>query len=148
MIVTTEFSKFTKKEVACKGSGVIAIDKRFADKLTEFREHIYGKPMSVTSLCRTPDHNKAVGGHPLSLHLTVNPIHKTNGSAAVDIKWYSMTIKEKLEFAALAYGFGFSVGLHNIFCHLDLRTIVGLPKHCFVYGEWNKSKFIPKDVVR
>lgn len=147
MIVTTAFSKFTEKELRCKGTGVILIDKRFADAITDFRENIYGKPMTPTSVCRTPEHNKAVNGHPSSLHLTDNPVHKTNGTAAMDVHWHAMSTEEKLNFAALAYKSGFSVGLHNIFCHLDLRTIAGLPQHCFLYGEWDKKTFQPKDVV-
>lgn len=147
MIITKPFSKFTAKELRCKGSGVILIDKRFADKITEFRELIWCKPINPSSVCRTPEHNKAVDGHPTSFHLTVNPKHKTFGTAAMDCKWNEMSTKEKLEFAKLAYQHGFSVGLHKLFCHLDLRTITGLPQHCFLYGEWDKKLFLPKDVV-
>lgn len=138
MFITEPFSKFTAKELRCKGSGVIKIDKRFADLITEFREFVWGLPINPSSVCRTPQHNLAVGGHPTSLHLTENPKHNTNGTAAMDCRWFDMSKKEKLIFARLAYKTGFSVGLHNLFCHLDLRTIAGLPQHCFIYGEWDK----------
>lgn len=147
--VTTAFSKFTEKELKCKGTGEIRIDPRFADKITEFREKIWCRPITPTSVCRSPLHNKAVGGHPTSLHLTVNPHHGTEGTAAMDCYWANIPKSTKLEFAALAYKAGFSVGLSSIFCHLDLRTITKLKQHCFLYtGDWDNKVFTTADVVR
>lgn len=144
--VTKPFSKFSQQELQCKGTGVILLDPRFVDKLTTFREDVYKKPIHPSSVCRTPEHNDKVGGHPSSLHLTKNPKHNTLGTAAIDCKWRHISTEEQLAFAALAYKHGFSVGLHNGFCHLDLRTVAGLAQHVFIYGTWDNA-FSAQDVV-
>lgn len=147
--VTKPFSKFTQEELQCKGTGVILLDPRFVERLTTFREEVYKKPILPASVCRTPEHNanlKPNPGHPNSLHLTVNPKHNTLGTAAIDCKWRYMGTEEKLEFAALAYKHGFSIGLHNGFCHLDLRTVAELKQCCFLYGSWG-GYFSIRDVV-
>jgi len=41
----------------------------FVNWLGALRQKV-GKPFIINSACRTPAHNKAVGGHPRSLHLT------------------------------------------------------------------------------
>ena len=145
-IWTEALPYFPKSQLACKGSGVIKLDIRFAVLLPLLRER-WGKPLTPSSVCRTPTHNKAVGGHIRSLHLTDNPHHKTNGTCAADIRWADWPVSEQLRFAKLAYSLGFSVGLHQAFCHIDLRSIVGLPQAVFLYGTWTNA-FTPAGVTR
>lgn len=142
--VTTAIKYFPVHELSCKGAGVIKLDPEFARELPLLREE-WGGALTPTSVCRTPQHNKAVGGHPSSLHLTDNPKHKTLGTCAADIAWRSWTKERKLAFARLAWRRGWSVGLHNGFCHIDRRNIAGLAQHCFLYGTWS-GKFTIEDV--
>ena len=135
---------FSDKELACKGTGVILLDPLFAEQLPLLRE-AWGFPLIPTSVCRTPEHNKKVGGHPNSLHLTINPKHKTKGCCAADIRWATWDTPTKLRFARLAYSMGWSVGLHNTFIHIDRRDCAGLPQAVFLYGTWNNI-FKPEDV--
>ena len=135
---------FSEKELKCKGSGIIKIDIRFAEALTILREE-WGKPLTPTSVCRSPEHNRKVGGHSRSLHLTENPVHDTWGTMAADIYWGNWKTEDMKSFAKFAYSLGFSVGLHNTFCHIDLRSKAGLNKNVFLYGSWS-GKFSPEDI--
>ena len=96
-----------------------------------------GKPFIINSACRSLEHNKAVGGHPRSLHLMDNPVHPTNGTMAVDISvagWSNGEIKKLLD-TAMSPLLGFSVGRGEKkgFIHVDMRTWIGLPQHEFYY---------------
>jgi hypothetical protein len=135
---------FTDKELACKGTGVVLLDPLFEQELPKLRE-VWGKQLIPTSVCRTPEHNKAVGGHPNSLHLTINPTHKTKGCCAADIRWNNWSKQDRLAFARLAFSMGWSVGLHNTFIHIDRRDAGGLPQAVFLYGTWN-NEFKIEDV--
>lgn len=137
---------FPKSQLACKGSGVVKLDIRFAVMLPLLRLR-WGKVLTPSSVCRTPAHNAAEKGHPNSLHLTENPKHNTDGTAAADIRWADWGASEQLRFARLAYSLGFSVGLHRSFCHIDLRSIAGLPQAVFLYGTWTNA-FSPNDVSK
>ena len=143
--ITTAIDYFSEKELACKGTGIIELDPRFAEALVDLRE-TWGKPLSPSSVCRTPLHNKFVKGHPNSFHLTENPKWKTFGTMAADITWRSWDTETKLKFAKLAYSLGWAVGLHNSFCHIDRRVDAGLPQAVFLYGTWS-NLFDKKDVV-
>jgi len=145
-IWTEAIPYFPKSQLACKGSGIVKLDIRFAVLLPVLREQ-WGKPLTPSSVCRTPSHNKAVGGHPNSLHLTDNPTHKSHGTMAADIRWADWKVSEQLRFAKLAHSLGFSVGLHQSFCHIDLRSKVGLPQAVFLYGTWTNA-FKPEDVTK
>lgn len=142
--VTTAIEFFSVAELRCKGSGRVILDPRFAEALPELRR-AWGGPLSVTSVCRTPAHNKAVGGHPHSLHLTENPKHPTFGTMAADIRWREWPTPDKMKFAKLAWSLGWSVGLHDGFCHVD-RRIEFMRQACFLYGTWSGS-FGPAEVV-
>lgn len=144
MTWTSAIPYFGESELRCKGSGIIEIDERFAVMLPYLRLK-WGKALSLNSVCRSPAHNKAVDGHPTSLHLTYNPKHKTNGTMAADVDWKSWTKDEQIKFAKLAINLGFAVGLHNSFCHIDLRSEIGLPKTVFLYGSWD-NRFSPSDI--
>jgi hypothetical protein len=56
---------------------------------------------------------------------------------AVDINWRGWRSDEKLSFAKLAYSMGWSVGLHDGFCHIDRRVDIGLSQVVFLYGKWS-----------
>lgn len=137
---------FPESEIACKGTGVIKIDVRFTLPLLALR-FMWSEPFTISSLCRTPHHNRAVGGHPNSLHLTENHKYKNNGSMAADVKWRHWSEDKKLRFAKLAWSLGLSVGLHDGFCHVDMRTAVGKEQGSFLYGSSWSGGFGPEEVV-
>lgn len=137
--VTTAIAFFSRRDLACKGSGVVKLDPRFASALVEFRALI-GRPVRPSSVCRTPAHNRKVNGHKFSLHLTENPRWPTLGSMAIDWPWAGWSLASQLKFAQLAWERGWSVGLHTSFCHLDRRAdlqLKELPQNVFVYGTWD-----------
>lgn len=137
MIPITESIKyFSESELACKGSGLIKLDPRFAEALPKLRE-AWGEPLKLNSVCRTPEHNKKVGGHPSSLHLTENPKWPTFGTMACDIRWRDWAESKQERFARLALLQGWRVGLHNGFCHIDrLLDISNDRPKVFVYGTY------------
>lgn len=60
---------FRRTEFACKcGCGFAAVDATLLQVLTDVREH-FQKPVTITSGCRCPAHNKAVGGERESFHM-------------------------------------------------------------------------------
>ena len=136
MIWTSAIPYFSVAELACKGSGIVQLDMRFAATLPALRA-AWGKPLTPTSVCRTPEHNARVQGHPRSLHLTENPTHPTHGCMAADIAWRDWPEEDRIAFARLAYRMGWAVGLHDGFCHIDRRKDIGLEKMAFVYGSWS-----------
>lgn len=139
---------FTPSELECLCCGFIQIDEHFAAALVGFRERV-GRPIVPNSVCRCPEHNKAVGGHPRSLHLTENPEHDTDGAAAIDVSWRGWPAAMKLSFAQSALDYGFSLGLHDGFLHLDWRSQlprVELPQTIFTYGDAWSSPFTPREV--
>lgn len=137
---------FSESELKCKGSGVIKLNREFAAMLPALRV-AWGRPLTVNSVCRTPAHNQSVGGHPRSLHLTDNPTHDTQGTAAADIAWRGWSTANQLAFARLAFRMSFAVGLHDGFCHVDWRRCVGLPPVVFLYGTW-AGAFTVKEVTQ
>lgn len=135
---------FTKKELACKGTGIIQLDMRFAAALPHLRLS-WGGPLTPTSVCRTPERNESEDGHPRSLHLTENPVHPTNGTMAADLYWGDWPAAKRLRLARLAYKLGWAVGLHRTFIHVDRRKDIGLQQRVFLYGAWDKA-FNAEDV--
>lgn len=138
---------FPEHEIACKGTGIIKLDKRFAAALPQLRL-AWGGPLTPTSICRSPEHNEAVGGHPRSFHLTENPYHWTHGTMAADLAWYSWSDEARLKFARLAWSLGWSVGLNDVFIHVDRRIDVGLRQQVFNYGKKWSGAFDANDVMR
>jgi hypothetical protein len=154
--VTTPIEFFSHAELECKGSrkdnapgtGVIKLDPRFAAALPELRR-AWNKPLTPNSICRTPEHNAKVGGNPNSLHMTENAKWPTIGTMAADMSWRGWPVEEQLAFARVAWGMGWSIGLHNGFCHVDRRADLGLPnlpQSVFLYGEW-ANNFNRDDIV-
>ena len=125
---------FTDNELKCKcGCGLLNLAPAFRSHLNELREE-FGKAMIVNSCCRCEKHNKAIGGHPHSLHVGENSYHKTGGTCAIDIDTSRMLISDRMKLIFLASVNGWSVGLGSTFLHLDLRKLyVNLPQVCFDY---------------
>lgn len=133
--VTTAIDYFTASELRCKGSGIIRLDPRFAKALPELRKAV-NHAMVPNSVCRSPAHNKAVGGHPSSLHLTDNPKWKC-ATMAADISWRGWSEDKKERFAKMALSMGWRVGLHDGFCHIDrLLDIAPTYPKVFLYGTY------------
>ena len=123
---------FTEAELRCKGTGQLRLAPSFADKLREIREAM-GEAMVVNSCCRAPSHNRAVGGHPRSLHLTEGG-RETQGCCAIDIGTRGQRPEYRAKLVRLALERGWSVGVHSGFIHLDLRTdLAGLQQNVFNY---------------
>jgi hypothetical protein len=136
---------FNERELGCRHCGVVKLDLDFAAMLPTLRL-TWDKPLSPTSVCRCPVHNKSVGGHPNSLHLTENTKWQTAGTMAADIWWAKWGVQEKLKFARHAHKMGFRVGLHNTFCHIDLGRKLDINPRPFVYGEW-AGHFSAEEVI-
>ena len=130
--ITTAIDYFPEHELACKGTGAIKLDPRFADELPKLRE-AWNRPLIPTSVCRTPEHNQAIGGHPRSLHLTDNPVWPTFGTMAADISWGDWATGKQQEFAELARAMGWRVGLANSFVHIDRGHDVGIRTGVYFY---------------
>jgi hypothetical protein len=147
--VTTPIRFFSASDLACKGTGIIKLDPRFATAIVELREK-WGFSVVPNSVCRTPTHNKKVGGHPNSLHLTENPKWPTLGCMAMDWPWRGWPQERQIDFARLAWSMGWSIGLHDGFCHIDRRADLGLkelPQSVFLYGTWT-GKFNRREIVQ
>lgn len=118
---------FTENELKCKGSGKLILADGFADMLRELRI-IYGKPMIVTSACRSTLHNKAVGGATNSKHICDNGI----GCLAIDVSVPNGV--ERMLLGKIAIELGWSVGVPNKnFIHLDARCLLKEPQVLFGY---------------
>jgi len=123
---------FTDAELACKGTGVVKLAPGFPELLAMLRMR-WGRPMVVTSCCRSAAYNAKVGGHPNSLHVYDNPVHPTGGTCAIDIA--VADVVEARALGKLALDEGWSVGVpKGRFLHFDRRDLAGLPPGLFGYG--------------
>lgn len=121
---------FSEDELKCKGTGELKLATGFLGELVWLRQ-IFGRPMVPTSCCRSPEHNKNIGGHPKSLHLTENHSHLTDGTMAIDIATGSEDYRQEL--IRLAREMGWSIGHGKGFLHLDRRIHLGYPRAEFDY---------------
>ncbi len=62
---------FSRSELACPTTDELRLATGFGEALERLRVEL-DAPIYLTSACRSPTHNAKVGGHPRSLHLTVN----------------------------------------------------------------------------
>ncbi len=108
---------FTYRELRCKASLGFRLAAGFGSAIDELRES-WGKPLIVTSCCRSAEYNRQIGGNQRSLHVYDAPYWPTNGTCAIDVKETSE------QFRSLAWAMGFSIGRGNGFTHLDTRTAV------------------------
>ena len=121
-------------EIACNCCGFIDIDYRFLWHWGVIRQE-WGAPLKMTSICRCPKHNKAVGGHKSSLHLTSNQKHGTTTHAG-DISTAHCDSRLKKEFSKLAQNLGWSIGCAENFIHIDRRTdVINYKQATFFYGD-------------
>lgn len=98
---------FTAKGLSCRCCGEYYHDPKALNALQLLRER-RGVPIFVNSAHRCPAHNRAVGGHPRSRHLTI----------AFDC---ACSEESQAEFIVLARLAGFTgIGQYKTFVHLDL----------------------------
>lgn len=126
---------FTHEELMCPTLGIVVLQTRFADRL-RFLRIKYGKPMVVTSCCRSDSHNKwlqerGYAASPNSFHLIDNPKYFTN-TCAIDIK--RPDGDDLANLIKIALNEGWSVGIANSFIHLDRRSdYTSLPRIVYNY---------------
>lgn len=101
---------FNEDEFACKHCGTVRVNMKLVNKLEVLRSMCGGNPITVTSGYRCMDHNKAVGGAPLSQHVP--------GSAADII--ISNTPVNVVPAKAIEAKFT-GVGQYATFTHVDVR---------------------------
>jgi hypothetical protein len=123
---------FTQEELQCRcGCKTLHLQDGFDVELVGLRED-YGRPMVVTSCCRCADHNVSVGGHPDSLHQTVNGKYDCN-TIAIDIKRPNSA--DLFSLVKVATKRGWSVGIAKTFIHLDKRDMIGRIPVVWTYKE-------------
>lgn len=122
---------FSRAELADRASGHGRLAPGFGEKLAMLRM-VFGRPMRVNSCCRDAARNRAIGGHPRSLHVWDANAHGLDGAAAVDIATPDGAYALGLTLTAL--DLGWSVGVAKGFIHLDRRDLAGLNPAVFGYG--------------
>lgn len=122
---------FTDSELACKGSGVVLLDPRFADNLFVYREAV-DMPLNPDSCCRSTAHNTSIGGAKSSYHLYEGINDGRLGTLAIDLR--VPNDKQRVIMVAKALKLDWSVGVYKTFIHIDRRVDVGKPQVLF----WGK----------
>ncbi len=110
---------FSRSELACPTTDELRLATGFGEALERLRVEL-DAPIYLTSACRSPTHNAEVGGHPRSLHLTVNDHWGTGGCCAIDAVATDGEYRAKL--ITLALDQEWSVGVASNFIHLDQRS--------------------------
>ena len=101
---------FTDDEIACKcGCGFKTIDPEVLAIADAAREFV-GQPITPSSGCRCPEHNKKVGGAPNSYHVR---------GMAIDLPVKNP--KELFEYLDSKYKGQYGIGLYKTFVHVDCR---------------------------
>ena len=113
---------FSHSELACKGSGVVKLDPRFADALLEYRETV-GMPLHPNSCSRSRKHNTKVGGARSSYHLYEDVNDGRQGTMAIDLHVTNGSKRAIMIKTALLLGW--SVGVYKTFIHIDRRIDLG-----------------------
>lgn len=104
-----KWPSFSPREIACKGTGEIAVNEAAMDKLQSLRDHL-GKPLILTSAYRSRSHNRRVGGAKNSYHMR---------GVAFDVRMENHDPHE-FEAAAREAGFtGFGYYPKSGFMHID-----------------------------
>lgn len=111
-MLTREY--FKNKELSCRcGCGAMpaqdAIERLYALRI------VYGKPISIRSGARCPNHNQAIGGSDNSLHITFPGVCE---GMAFDV---AVPPENEVQFVGLAVLVGFTgIGIkNNDFIHID-----------------------------
>lgn len=102
------WTNFTPKEIACKGDGLIIVDRPSMDALQTLR-NVIGKPLIINSAYRSIEYNRKVGGAPNSQHLK---------GKAFDIRITPQVSREDIKTHAKAAGFK-GIGDYDTFVHVD-----------------------------
>lgn len=126
-IVHQNIVLFSDDEIRSKGNGEIRLATGFAEHLAELRL-AFAEPMSVTSFCRDPDHNKREGGHKSSAHLTHNPRWRDDngephGTFGLDVALRDSGYLARLCYAAYRLEWCVGVNFRKRFVHLDKRVL-------------------------
>lgn len=114
---------FTHEELASDDE-TVRLAPGFQNALLDLRL-TFGRPMRVNSCCRTPEHNKRVGGASSSFHLTSGNPLCLQGTCAIDIVVPDGSYRYLLLNKAIQAGW--SVGVYKTFLHLDRRSDFGHP---------------------
>lgn len=119
----TTLKYFTPEELKCPTTGQLVLAPGFGEALDAFREK-FGQSMTVTSGCRTSEHNEWLKGrgYPASknsFHLIGNTKYGTD-TCAVDIARKDGVYAAQL--IKLALNEGWTCGVAKSFIHIDLRT--------------------------
>jgi uncharacterized protein YcbK (DUF882 family) len=113
---------FSLEEFACKDAKKTPVPARYMENVTKLAENLQvlrdalGVPIHINSGYRTPEHNTAEGGMPLSQHLTAS-------AADIWCKEYTpKQVKEAIE-KLIAKGkmHNGGIGLYPTFVHYDIR---------------------------
>lgn len=108
---------FSSDEMRCKcGCDICNISEAFMDRLQTLRT-IVGFPITITSGCRCPEHNKACGGKPISDHLTTEFIQ----CEGVDIECSNSKHRRIIILTAEIVGIK-RVGIAKSFIHLGVKA--------------------------
>ena len=122
---------FRASELACRATGTGILAPGFAEHLRNLRL-AWGRPMTVTSCCRSAAHNAAIKGNAHSLHVYDQPYHPVGGTAAIDIA--VTDVSHRWQIGKVAYALGWSIGVPKAgFIHLDRRDLAGLSPGLFGY---------------
>lgn len=128
-------NNFTVSELQCPTAKIIRLETGFIECLEELRR-AYGRPMPVSSGCRTTEHNeylikRGYKASPNSLHL-INNLKYCTDTCAVDILRPSM--QDFQDLSKLAKERGWTIGIADTFIHLDLRSVyTSLPQIVYYY---------------
>ena len=125
---------FSPFEIACRESGRIVMPEEFFDELQKLRTHL-GRPMHVTSGCRSVAHNLVIGGKSRSFHLIdANERAGVNlGCIAVDVAAVDGPYRGALFAAAWIRGWTIGWNAARGFLHLDRRDFAGWRQTSFDY---------------
>lgn len=130
-----QWPNFAPDELACRGTGLLAISEDFLEDLQELRDAL-NQPMHVTSGCRSSEYNFAVGGKSKSFHVgdSINRVGAELGCLAVDIAATDGAYRGRL--FALAWEHGWTIGWNarRKFLHLDRRVDAGWRQTSFDYA--------------
>ena len=105
---------FARSEFKCKcgNCDYDTVDSELIDVLQSLRDYI-GKPITITSGNRCPDHNASIGGSKGSYHI--------RGRAA-DIQIKGVDPKVIQGYLETAYHDKYGIGFYDDFTHIDTRT--------------------------
>jgi len=127
-----DLTYFTADELRCNGSGKVLLADGFGEQLDALRAS-YGKPMIITSGCRSIDYNEKIGGHPNSSHVFDHPDRYFQGTYGVDIAMRNS--HERGLLINNAWDKGWCIGVAGTFLHLDCRRdyFPNYPQVVFTY---------------